>query len=250
MGRLINISGNKYNDLLALDNYIKINNRTTWLFKCDCGVEKFITKDNVIRGKVRHCGCKTSESRSKIHLIDIKNQKYGRWTAISFSHIHNGQHYWNFKCDCGKDKIVQKSSVRAGESTSCGCYQKEVIKFIDRRKLPFGESAFNKVLHGYKMSANKRKLIFELTNTQFKSLIDRNCYYCNIEPSQESKTHSKDPYYYNGIDRIDNTVGYIVENCRPCCKTCNYAKHNMTEEQFYIWLKRIYHHQVSLNNVS
>lgn len=28
----------------------------------------------------------------------------------------------------------------------------------------------------------------------------------------------------NGIDRLDSAKPYAVENCRPCCKDCNYMK--------------------------
>ncbi len=29
---------------------------------------------------------------------------------------------------------------------------------------------------------------------------------------------------YNGIDRVDNSKGYILSNCKPCCGHCNYIK--------------------------
>lgn len=31
-------------------------------------------------------------------------------------------------------------------------------------------------------------------------------------------------YFYNGIDRLDNTKGYTPENSVACCKHCNSLK--------------------------
>jgi len=47
-------------------------------------------------------------------------------------------------------------------------------------------------------------------------------------------------YTYNGLDRIDNAKGYILDNVVPCCKHCNYAKRNMSTEKFYNLIKSIY----------
>ena len=33
--------------------------------------------------------------------------------------------------------------------------------------------------------------------------------------------------YRNGIDRIDNHLGYIMTNVKPCCGSCNYIKKDL-----------------------
>jgi hypothetical protein len=55
-----------------------------------------------------------------------------------------------------------------------------------------------------------------------------------------SRTHE---YAYNGIDRVDNFKGYEIDNCVPCCYICNYAKRDMSKDQFLAWVKRIYMNQ-------
>jgi hypothetical protein len=45
------------------------------------------------------------------------------------------------------------------------------------------------------------------------------------------------PCYYcgelsKGIDRLDSTKGYEVENCVSCCEQCNYMKLDYTQEEF------------------
>lgn len=58
-------------------------------------------------------------------LIDITGKKFGRLTAIKFSHIKNKRHFWVFLCDCGIEKIISKIHVMDGHTRSCGCLLKE-----------------------------------------------------------------------------------------------------------------------------
>lgn len=44
-------------------------------------------------------------------------------------------------------------------------------------------------------------------------------------------------YTYNGIDRVNNDIGYIKNNCIPCCKICNRAKNSMSYDDFLNWIK-------------
>jgi hypothetical protein len=45
---------------------------------------------------------------------------------------------------------------------------------------------------------------------------------------------------FNGIDRKNNAIGYIVGNVLPCCKLCNYAKRTMGYNEFLNWVNRVY----------
>lgn len=46
-------------------------------------------------------------------------------------------------------------------------------------------------------------------------------------------------YVYNGVDRLDNAVGYLPGNCVPCCKFCNLAKAGGSYEEFVAYLDRV-----------
>jgi hypothetical protein len=41
---------------------------------------------------------------------------------------------------------------------------------------------------------------------------------------------------FNGIDRVDNSKGYILGNCVPCCSWCNRAKADGTLAKFMDWI--------------
>jgi len=64
-------------------------------------------------------------------------------------------------------------------------------------------------------SVEKRNKEISLTKEQYFELIQKPCSYCNYFNEEE----------INGIDRVDNAKGYILENCIPCCKYCNRMKH-------------------------
>ncbi len=73
-----------------------------------------------------------------------------------------------------------------------------------------------------KSSANVRELSFKLSKDQARGLHKGKCVYCGKKPSQGRH------YKFNGIDRLDNTKGYTVQNCVSCCRPCNRAKNSIT----------------------
>lgn len=113
--------------------------------------------------------------------------------------------------------------------------------------LPKGESGLNALFYKYKKLAEKKNRQFLLTKEQFKILTSSNCVYCGSQPSDIC---TADPgrvttrrikstwgdYVYNGVDRIDSSLGYTSSNCASCCKHCNWMKRNMSYSE---WLNRM-----------
>lgn len=177
-------------------------------------------------------------------LEDISNQKFNRLTAIRFEEKRllgkKKYDFWRFKCDCGTEKTINKKSVVQGQTKSCGCLHRENVP-----RLPEGEASFNTLLYVYKTNAKKRNLDFELSAEKFRKLTSERCTYCGDPPKlQFNRPPSNNPfngsYSYNGIDRVDNDVGYIEANCVPCCETCNRAKLEMSTETFLTWISKVY----------
>jgi hypothetical protein len=100
----------------------------------------------------------------------------------------------------------------------------------------------------YKSVARNKKLPFTLSFDKFVKITSSACIYCDVSPykimkghlwcSPETRKHGA--YKYNGIDRIDNTKGYVESNCVPCCIICNKAKREMTIQQFLSWVGIVY----------
>lgn len=71
----------------------------------------------------------------------------------------------------------------------------------------------------YEKSALRRGIEFDLTESEFNTIIKASCYICG-KPTTD--THN------NGIDRYDSNIGYLHDNCRTCCHSCNFTKNNYT----------------------
>ena len=124
---------------------------------------------------------------------------------------------------------------------------KENIGNANKRRLPRGEAGLSSVYSSYKERARVRKIDFELSRRQFGVFTSSDCFYCNAPPMNVRKVKMRQKryegwgtYQYNGIDRVDNNRGYIIDNCVPCCKYCNTAKGSKMIEEFYEWIKRVW----------
>ena len=176
---------------------------------------------------------------------NLKGKIFGYLTVIKRTYSFSEKStyaYWLCKCKCGNKVIRTSNTLVMGNTKSCGCLKIEKIKhtgFLNRNMS--GVTPFNILYQRYKNNAKSRRLIFRLTKSEFKKLINRPCFYCQQPPSKiiHNYKRPKDFIKYNGIDRKNNTVGYIKNNCVTCCIFCNRAKYNCTLKEFTTWLKNI-----------
>ncbi len=96
----------------------------------------------------------------------------------------------------------------------------------------------------YRIGAKKRGYTFDLTREEFAVLTKQDCWYCGVEPAQirrngGGKLPTLSFYLYNGIDRVDNSVGYTLANCIPCCGACNRMKNVQSGEDFVSRVRKI-----------
>ncbi|KKM81786.1 hypothetical protein LCGC14_1326270 [marine sediment metagenome] len=82
----------------------------------------------------------------------------------------------------------------------------------------------------YKHSAKRRGLVFPLTIKVFEDIIKEPCHFCGTKLA-------------GGIDRKDNSQGYLIKNCLPCCQYCNRAKYTRSYEEFREWIDQLIHYQ-------
>jgi len=132
--------------------------------------------------------------------------------------------------------------VKTGWTKSCGCIKGEVQrKKREDRESFIGETQFNQLIKNYKNGAKKRGLVFKLSNDEMYEIVTKDCYYCGQEPSQIIGGVHR--FYYNGIDRVDNSKGYIKSNCKPACKTCNIMKRQLSKNDFLEHINKIFKKQ-------
>lgn len=68
-----NIAGQRFGRLVALSREPVSNQRSRWLFQCDCGAQKSIRTSHVLSGSVNSCGClvRTRGGRSGSRIMHI-----------------------------------------------------------------------------------------------------------------------------------------------------------------------------------
>lgn len=172
---------------------------------------------------------------------DLAGKKFGRLTVLYLAgYTRKRRAAWMCLCDCGNQKLVRHGCLDTiyKPTRSCGCLLKDIGRAkcakINSKLIP-GRAGYNQVYCNYKYNANKRKYNFQITEFQAKELFIGNCFYCDAPPLQGT-----DEFRYNGIDRVDNTIGYVEGNCVACCGRCNKAKHVATIEEFKDYIKRVY----------
>jgi len=152
---------------------------------------------------------------------------------------------WLCKCDCGNMTEANTGSLTCDKKKSCGCLTstKSAENSIKSRyKIAKQDAGYRSIYSSYKLNAKSRGFDFNIDFDYAVSILKSDCHYCGIEPSN---TYMKSYYNatYNGIDRVNNTKGYEIDNIVSCCKMCNIAKNNNTEEYFLQWVKRLSEYQ-------
>lgn len=112
----------------------------------------------------------------------------------------------------------------------------------DKHRLPLGRASLNRFYKNYLKNAKQRGYTFELDIEYFDTLTRQDCYYCGAHPRYMSRADNGKLDVVddrNGLDRVDNSIGYIDSNVVPCCKTCNYAKRKMSKSDFENWALRL-----------
>lgn len=111
-----------------------------------------------------------------------------------------------------KKKAAKLANERYGE------IYKERKRISTRELRKDGRKYSLKEKLGYtKKNAATRDKEWKIGDEFAIDLFQQECIYCGEQPiAQEQK--------WNGIDRMDNDLGYLEENCAPCCWNCNQAK--------------------------
>lgn len=185
-----------------------------------------------------------SENHRRKDFKNLEGQIFGKIMvikAIDFLKLKNVKRYrakYLCKCECGKEIMLLGNQLKRKEYPirDCGCENN--LKYAKNQP---GEEAFRNLFQIYKSNAKRRGLTFDLSLNQFREITKKNCFYCKNVPSNIKVSYTGvGDYIYNGIDRVNNTKGYFIENCVPCCRKCNIMKFDLTLNDFKNHISLIY----------
>jgi 5-methylcytosine-specific restriction endonuclease McrA len=178
---------------------------------------------------------------------DLTGQRFGKWTVESYTDLlsDRGRVYWNCVCDCGSKKAVLGFNLAQGRSHSCHSCAHKTGKGSHARwkkRKPEGHAARTSAKCQYIRSARDRGIKFALSDDLVFQLMEGNCTYCGSGPVSESHPSSNGVFKFNGIDRVDNSRGYVPDNVVTCCMFCNLAKRDRSVSDFLTWARKVAAH--------
>lgn len=205
-----------------------------------------------------------------MQLIDISGQTFGRLTVLRKSGTPS---MWECRCSCGTTRLFTGSNLRRGNTTSCGCAHREKLArsnsllkahselwladmLLYKRKVGYranrlprgkvGSNQFTTLVRGEADPSDVRhpSLTWALDLTAYTQLVTGNCFYCGKEPEQvpQGVWMKGTGLKRNGIDRVDNGLGYEEDNCVSCCTACNREKRHQSQRDFIANTRRRYEH--------
>ena len=130
-----------------------------------------------------------------------------------------------------KEKIAKKYQENKEEIIA---YEKK-YREINKEKLSIKNKEREQTIKGrysrYKKSATQRGYSFDLSEDEFKLFWQKDCSYCGS------------PIKTIGLDRIDSSIGYQIDNIISCCTRCNRMKSDHTTEEWIAQMYLILKHQ-------
>lgn len=160
---------------------------------------------------------------------------------------------WECLCDCGNTKAVRGHRLQNGRS--CGCLGREQLAKHNQAKRNPRQSTINRQFKEHKSNATTRGLT-PLSREEWERLVFQPCHYCGTTDIRKDnwiarhqfksgKISSIEDYEVpiNGVDRVDSSRGYELNNCVPCCGKCNKMKLDLSEAEFYAHIEKILAHR-------
>ena len=167
-------------------------------------------------------------------LIDLTGQRYGRLMVDSrANNDKQNRARWLCICDCGNKKIVSAYHLINGHTTSCGCYQKEVVSVAKRKSNSF--IVDGKVATVY-TSNNEAFLV----DSEDLERVLKICWvidergYCHGRDSQTGKYILLHRYIMkatNGASVVDHINGNTRDNRKSNLRLCSKSQNNMNRNE-------------------
>jgi len=122
MAKFVDLSGQQFGEWRVI-RLERIGRRVRWFCRCSCGTEKKIASGDLKSGHTRSCGCLRGKLVSIAQNIDLVGKTFGQLTVVGKAENSRfkSRPSWTCRCSCGNLSTVCTSSLRCGNTMSCGC---------------------------------------------------------------------------------------------------------------------------------
>lgn len=157
--------------------------------------------------------CKYNKSGNPVRKLTCNSCRSKNRRLSRKSNPHNIRQY---------EKEYYHKNIETKKTQNKRKWAKHKDKYNRQRKVKTPEKSYSQ----YKFSAKKKNRDFVITFEQFLHLRNSTCQYCGNVGN-------------NGLDRVDSSKGYTLDNVVSCCTTCNVMKNTLSVEQFKQHLHKI-----------
>lgn len=152
-------------------------------------------------------------------VIDLIGQRFGRLVVVERAPNAENRRgaRWLCQCDCGNTCVVRSYSLRSGETKSCGCLTKDMLKEAPLRKT-HGATCGGKWERLYTIWVDMRyrcEKEYTISYPRYGGRGIRVCDEWRHDFSAFKKWALENGYNDSlSIDRINNDGDYTPENCK------------------------------------
>lgn len=167
-------------------------------------------------------------------LQDLTGRSFGYWVVTGQAPRDGNKTMWHCRCaTCGYETIRRGQHLKNGKFEKCfGSHFERAGLGGSGAKAP-GHANATEAFGVYRLRAKKHGTTFTISRDEFVTISQQDCHYCGAPPSQvTNRQHFNGAFVYNGIDRKDSALGYVIGNCLPCCGRCNTMKSDVPYDEF------------------
>lgn len=193
--------------------------------QCDCcGVD--LNKWNLDEKRILMCDICVQR---KVNAIkNLQGKRFGRLVAIRPTAKRQNRHtIWLCRCDCGKLVEVERGGLLTGNTTSCGCFQKETMV---NNKLAYkhGDAKTRDQARLYRIWVSMKQRCLNPNASSYEWYGKKGIIICNKWKTSymDFKTWALANGYADNltIDRMDSNGNYEPLNCQWITSSENSAK--------------------------
>lgn len=121
MRKIEDLTGQKFERLLVIEEAGRKGREVLWKCLCDCGNYCFYVGHRLRKRRVISCGCAKKSPRKRIKVEEIIGKTFHELTVIKKAGKDKQGTLLLCQCSCGNTTLLHTRDIVSGNTRSCGC---------------------------------------------------------------------------------------------------------------------------------